>query len=118
MEYFTSTIKWFNNPKGIGFINPISESNNQDIFIHYSSITMEGFKTLKADETVRFLMQNGEKGFMATEVIPESSSNASLPEKRVCTDQPLMEEPAMEEPAMEAPATADEGAWCSVVIHT
>ncbi len=83
MEYFIGTIKWFSNPKGIGFINPISESNNQDIFIHYSCINMDGFKTLKAGETVKFLLGNGAKGFMATEVIPEpgnASEASTLPD--------------------------------------
>ncbi|MCK5895111.1 MAG: cold shock domain-containing protein [Endozoicomonadaceae bacterium] len=72
MEYLTGTIKWFNNAKGLGFIEPTDVSNNEDIFVHFSVIIMDGFKSLKTGESVRFLMEKGEKGYMATEVIPES----------------------------------------------
>ena len=72
MEYLTGTIKWFNNAKGIGFIEPVEASENEDIFVHYSVIIMDGFKSLKAGESVRFLIGKGGKGYMATEVIPES----------------------------------------------
>ncbi|GAA4648311.1 hypothetical protein GCM10023116_05780 [Kistimonas scapharcae] len=70
MEYLTGTVKWFSNAKGLGFINPVSESRQEDIFIHYSVIQMEGFKTLKAGQTVQFLIERGDKGFLATVVIP------------------------------------------------
>jgi len=72
MNYLNGTIKWFNNAKGIGFIEPAEVSDNEDVFVHYSVIIMDGFKSLKAGETVRFLMSKGGKGYMATEVIPES----------------------------------------------
>ena len=98
MEYLIGTIKWFSNPKGIGFINPINESNNQDIFIHYSCINMEGFKTLKAGETVKFLMGNGAKGFMATEVVPETSSQTETP--TIQPDSTIEEPTQAKEPEM------------------
>lgn len=72
MEYLTGTIKWFNNAKGIGFIEPMADAENEDIFVHYSVIIMDGFKSLKTGEFVRFLMEKSDKGYMATEVIPES----------------------------------------------
>ena len=71
MSYLKGTVKWFNNPRGIGFLEPISESEYEDILIHYSTIVMDGFKTLKAGEVVQFKLNKGEKGYHTTEVIPE-----------------------------------------------
>lgn len=59
-------VKWFNNAKGFGFILP--ENGGGDIFAHYSSIDMEGYKTLKAGQAVRFDTVNGPKGLHATRI--------------------------------------------------
>ena len=56
----TGTVKWFNNAKGFGFICP--EGGGDDIFAHYSTIDMNGYKTLKAGQSVHFEMQAGPKG--------------------------------------------------------
>lgn len=48
----TGTVKWFNNAKGFGFI--ISQEHNEDLFAHYSTILVEGYKTLKAGQEVEF----------------------------------------------------------------
>ena len=48
----TGTVKWFNNAKGYGFI--VADNGSEDMFAHYSSITMDGYKTLKAGQTVTF----------------------------------------------------------------
>ena len=53
-------VKWFNNAKGYGFILP--EAGNGDLFVHYSSIHMEGYKTLKAGQQVEFDILEGPKG--------------------------------------------------------
>ena len=53
-------VKWFNNAKGYGFILP--ESGEGDLFVHYSSIHMEGYKTLKAGQEVEFDTVAGPKG--------------------------------------------------------
>ena len=53
-------VKWFNNAKGYGFILP--EAGDGDLFAHYSSIQMEGYKTLKAGQEVEFDILEGPKG--------------------------------------------------------
>lgn len=56
----TGTVKWFNNAKGFGFILP--EDSGDDLFAHYSSIEMEGYKTLKAGQKVTFEVSTTDKG--------------------------------------------------------
>lgn len=59
-------VKWFNSAKGFGFVNVDGES--RDIFVHYSSIDMEGFKTLKEGEEIEFELVEGPKGPQAHKV--------------------------------------------------
>ncbi|MDI2595132.1 MULTISPECIES: cold shock domain-containing protein CspD [unclassified Pseudomonas] len=59
-------VKWFNNAKGYGFIN--EEGKTEDLFAHYSAITMEGYKTLKAGQAVSFDIIQGPKGLHAVEI--------------------------------------------------
>ena len=59
------TVKWFNEKKGYGFIT--DESGN-DVFVHYSGLNMEGFKTLADGQTVEFDLSEGDKGSQATNV--------------------------------------------------
>ncbi len=59
-------VKWFNQKKGYGFI--ISE-DGKEIFVHFSSIQGEGFKTLREGEEVEFEITEGEKGEQATNVV-------------------------------------------------
>lgn len=59
------TVKWFNNQKGYGFI---SDEEGNDIFVHYSGLNMEGFKTLDEGAEVEFEVVNGAKGPQATNV--------------------------------------------------
>ncbi|MCY3770182.1 MAG: cold-shock protein [Gammaproteobacteria bacterium] len=61
----TGTVKWFNESKGFGFI---SQSNGEDVFVHYRSILGSGFKTLKEGQTVKFEIENGPKGLQASNV--------------------------------------------------
>ena len=59
------TVKWFNNQKGYGFI---ADEAGNDVFVHYTGLNMEGFKTLEEGQTVEFEMINGSKGPQATNV--------------------------------------------------
>jgi CspA family cold shock protein len=59
-------VKWFNNNKGFGFIE---QDNGQDVFVHYSAIGGDGYKTLAEGETVEFDVTQGAKGLQATNVI-------------------------------------------------
>ena len=59
----TGVVKWFNNAKGYGFILP--DEGSTDVFAHYSAIHMEGYRTLKAGQPVRFEVEAGPKGMHA-----------------------------------------------------
>ena len=58
-------VKWFNEKKGYGFL---SQEDGDDVFVHYSSIQGEGFKTLKEGDAVEFEVQEGPKGPQAVNV--------------------------------------------------
>ena len=61
------TVKWFNNSKGYGFIE---QPEGGDVFVHFSSIVMDGFKTLEEGTRVNFEVRDGDKGPQAVEVMP------------------------------------------------
>jgi CspA family cold shock protein len=58
-------VKWFNNQKGYGFI---TRDDGKDVFVHYSAITGDGYKTLNEGQEVEFEVTNGPKGEQATDV--------------------------------------------------
>ncbi|HEC11824.1 MAG TPA: cold-shock protein [Acidiferrobacteraceae bacterium] len=62
----TGTVKWFNESKGFGFITPADGS--KDVFVHYSAISSEGFRTLAEGQEVSFDVEDGPKGPQATNV--------------------------------------------------
>jgi cold shock protein len=59
------TVKWFNSSKGYGFIQ---RESGEDVFVHYRSITGNGFKNLADGDTVEFDVEQGQKGLQATNV--------------------------------------------------
>lgn len=60
------TVKWFNDAKGFGFVTP--EDGGEDLFVHFSAIQGDGFKTLKEGQTVEFEVVKGPKGLQAANV--------------------------------------------------
>jgi CspA family cold shock protein len=72
----TGTVKWFNDAKGFGFIEP--DGGGDDVFAHFSAIQMEGFRTLKQGGKVRFDLVQGPKGQLAQNIAPvESEAQAT-----------------------------------------
>jgi len=73
-------VKWFNNAKGYGFV--LEEGKSEDLFAHYSAITMDGYKTLKAGQAVTFEIIQGPKGLHAVNiaaVLPEIPAKTASP---------------------------------------
>ena len=61
----TGTVKWFNAQKGFGFI---CDENGEDIFVHFSGLAMDGFKTLEEGQSVTFDTTQGNRGLQAVNV--------------------------------------------------
>jgi len=67
-------VKWFNDAKGFGFIE---HTSGRDVFVHYSVISSEGFKTLKDGETVEYELKEGPKGLQASKVLRTKKDEGS-----------------------------------------
>ena len=76
----TGTVKWFNNAKGFGFILP--EDGGGDLFAHYSSINMDGYKTLKAGQKVSFDVTDTDKGGHAKNIQVLDASAKTTPDEQ------------------------------------
>jgi len=64
----TGTVKWFNNSKGYGFIAP--NEGGDDVFVHFSAIKLDGYRTLNEGQNVSYEVEQGPKGLQATNVVP------------------------------------------------
>ncbi|MBX2880600.1 MAG: cold-shock protein [Granulosicoccus sp.] len=64
----TGTVKWFNESKGFGFLS--QDNGGDDVFVHFSAIQADGFKTLNEGQKVTFEVEQGPKGPQATQVSP------------------------------------------------
>lgn len=77
-ERKTGTVKWFNDQKGYGFI---LQENGADVFVHYSAIVSEGFKTLSEGQSVEYTLEEGPKGPAAANVHKvEVPNSEAIPE--------------------------------------
>ena len=65
-ERVTGTVKWFNAAKGFGFL---SQANGPDVFVHYSAIQANGYRSLEEGQAVEFSVVNGPKGPAAADVV-------------------------------------------------
>ena len=88
----SGTVKWFNDAKGFGFIQP--DGGGADAFAHFSAIQMEGFKSLKEGQRVDFELTQGAKGLMAANI-------------QATTPTPMADSPASAETALASPCQAD-----------
>lgn len=61
----TGTVKWFNGQKGFGFI---SDEQGNDVFVHFSGLAMDGYKTLEEGQSVSFDVEKGQRGLQAVNV--------------------------------------------------
>jgi len=64
----TGIVKWFNNSKGYGFIAPAE--GGDDVFVHFSAIKADGYRTLNEGQNVSYEVEQGPKGLQATNVVP------------------------------------------------
>lgn len=65
------TVKWFNDAKGFGFITP--DGGGSDVFVHFSAVRAQGFRSLKEGQRVKFEVVQGAKGAQAADVMPEAA---------------------------------------------
>jgi len=66
-ERVQGTVKWFNASKGYGFI---AREDGEDVFVHFSAIQTDGFRTLDEGQRVEFTVESGPKGLQASDVVP------------------------------------------------
>jgi len=80
----TGTVKWFNDAKGFGFIEP--DQGGGDVFAHFSAIQMEGFRTLKQGAKVQYDLVAGPKGMLAQNIQPTDGGSATVQQAETLPD--------------------------------
>ena len=103
-ERYIGTVKWFSAPKGYGFIG--REDGEEDVFVHFSAIQMEGYKRLKEGQKVEFSIEEGPKGLQAANVILSEEEAAAVEET---SDEEPSAEPVIEEQEDEEEEKEEEG---------
>jgi CspA family cold shock protein len=102
-ETLKGVVKWFNDAKGFGFIE---HTSGKDVFVHYSVIEVDGFKTLKDGEEVEYEMKEGPKGLQAVKVQrsgqPAGSEDASEEPTLQSSDTSTPTDPSKQEDEAEA----------------
>jgi CspA family cold shock protein len=83
----SGTVKWFNNAKGYGFIVP--QGGGEDVFVHYSTIDGNGFKTLKEGQVVQYEATESPRGVQTTRVVGDASDKASQSHDAASTVNPM-----------------------------
>ena len=78
-ERYIGTVKWFSAPKGYGFIG--RDDGEDDVFVHFSAIQMEGYKRLKEGQEVEFSIEDGPKGLQAANVILANNDHKATTEE-------------------------------------
>ncbi|MEK7345698.1 MAG: cold-shock protein [Pseudomonadota bacterium] len=82
----SGTVKWFNDAKGFGFIQP--DGGGPDAFAHFSAIQAEGYKSLKEGARVSFELTQGSKGLMAASIRAEEASGMAVEVQEPSSAQP------------------------------
>lgn len=85
----TGTVKWFNDAKGFGFIEP--DQGGGDVFAHFSAIQMDGFRTLKQGSKVTYELVAGPKGMLAQNIQPAEGSASADPTPDALSDMHFRE---------------------------
>ena len=126
MAQYKGTVKWFNNAKGFGFLG---REGGADVFVHYSSIQSDGYKSLKEGDEVEFDIIQGSKGPQADHVVrindvaPQSAvAPQTAAEQAPAAAPPAVAQtpeapPAAEPPAVETPPSAEQTAAAPPVVE-
>ena len=106
-QLLNGTVKWFNNAKGFGFVE---HSTGQDVFVHYSVIQTDGFKTLKDGEEVHYELAEGTKGLHAAKVyrLKDMATRDAAPALEIEVSSEANATVTAQAPAAEAEIQAEE----------
>lgn len=98
-------VKWFNNAKGYGFVLP--DEGGEDLFVHYSAIEMDGYKTLKAGQDVQFDIVEGPKGLHAVNIQDVEGDDSGSAELGVSVEFDIDDAPEVGESHLDDASTPD-----------